>query len=296
MLSEASKFEEEQVRQRAYPVLLSSVLCLLSICLFAPLAFSAPKSELLPGWSQHNPASTISIDHQPLDQFLTKYRSMGSDGIVLIAYGSVTKEDHTALKTYLESLQEVDVKSLNKPEQFAYWVNLYNTATVDLILQYRPEKSIKDIDISPGFFSSGPWGKTFLKVAGKDLSLDNIEHGILRPLWKDPRTHYVLNCASIGCPDIPPNALQAHGLENSLNKAAQTYINHSRAVRFDSDDSVTLSSIYNWFDDDFGGNKESILDHLKIYANAKNLILLKKVKTISGYRYDWSLNGSSDGS
>lgn len=282
------------MKQSTYSFGLGSLISFLGVIMFISYAQAAPKSELLPGWSEHIPASTISVDHQSFDQFLEKYRSIGPQDIALIAYASVSKEDHASLQSYLTDLQKVETHLLNRQEQFVFWVNLYNSATIDLILRYKPEESIRDINISPGFFSSGPWGKAFLQVRGKELSLDNIEHGILRPLWKDPRTHYVLNCASLGCPDIPERALKTEGLENTLNAAARIYINHPRAVRFNNDQSVTLSKIYDWFESDFGGTRAKTLAHIKAYTDTDEAKRLDQTTAISGYRYDWSLNSTNN--
>lgn len=253
------------------------------------IAFAAPRSELDPYWDKHDPNSTVRIDHSPLTIFLDEYRAIGKDGVARIAYGTVKSEDQKQLNTYLEALQQVPVLSLNKKEQFAYWVNLYNAATLALILEYKPENSIKEINISPGFFSSGPWGKEYLKVEGKLISLNTIEHNILRPLWKDPRTHYVINCASVGCPDIPHKALSAENLDQVLNKAAKIYINHPRGVLVEGSE-VTLSSIYNWFSEDFGTNDTEILNHIRLYADENLLKNLKNATSIENYRYDWDLN------
>ena len=90
----------------------------------------------------------------------------------------------------------------SRDEQLAYWINLYNALTVKVILDHYPVKSILDIDISPGWFSIGPWGKKLVAVEGVEISLDDIEHRILRPIWRDPRIHYALNCAAVGCPNL----------------------------------------------------------------------------------------------
>ncbi|MEP3244031.1 MAG: DUF547 domain-containing protein [Sneathiella sp.] len=257
------------------------------------IAFAAPKSELIPRWQAHDARSQSTIDHSPLKSFLHKYREEGSDGVARLAYTRVSPTDHQSLKKYVERLQTTPVLSLNRNEQYAFWVNLYNAATVDLILDYQPETGIKEINISPGFFSVGPWGKKYLKVEGSEISLNTIEHNILRPIWKDPRTHYVLNCASIGCPDIPADPVQAQGLEQQLEEAARTYINHPRGVLIDQSGSVILSSIYDWFSEDFGDTESAILTHLRRYATEDLKIRLRGVTEIDGYRYDWSLNRST---
>ncbi len=96
---------------------------------------------------------------------------------------------------------------LRRAEQFPFWINLYNALTVKVVLDHYPVEIIRDIDISPGLFADGPWGKKLVTVEGEALSLDDIEHRILRPIWKDPRLHYVLNCAALGVPIFSPGRL-----------------------------------------------------------------------------------------
>src|SRR6185436_17606316 len=135
------------------------------------------------------------------------------------------------LDAYLERLQAVKVMQFSRPEQRAYWANLYNATTVQVILEHYPVESITKINISPGFFAKGPWKKKLLKIEGEEVSLDDIEHRILRPLWKDPRTHYSVNCASVGCPNLLPRAFTAGNMEEMLDEGARTYVNHPRGAR-----------------------------------------------------------------
>ena len=87
-------------------------------------------------------------------------------------------------------------------EQRAFWINLYHALTVRVILSHYPVSGIREIDISPGLFARGPWDRKLIPVEGVELTLNDIEHRILRPIWRDPRVHYALNCASLGCPDL----------------------------------------------------------------------------------------------
>jgi hypothetical protein len=150
-------------------------------------------------------------------------------------------------------------------------------------------ESIKDIDISPGFFSVGPWDKKLVTVEGKELSLNDIEHRILRPLWQDPRIHYAVNCASLGCPNLRRQAYTATTAEEMLRKGAREYINHPRGAKVKKGDLI-VSSIYNWFEEDFGGSEAAVIDHLTQYAAPKLKSRLDGINSIDDYRYDWSLN------
>lgn len=280
----------KSVQDHSFAALVAALFYVLTIS----YAAAAPKSELIPKWEAHNPASQTVINHTALDDFLAKYRYLSADGIAQIRYNRVTEADKTALNAYVRMLEGVAVSDLNRNEQYAYWVNLYNAGTLKVVLDYYPVKSIRDINISPGFFSSGPWGKTFLTVEGNEISLDNIEHGILRPIWRDPRTHYVVNCASIGCPDIPAKALTAANTEDIKEGAARSYINHRRGVRVSEYGDVYASSIYDWFATDFGQNDAEILRHIRKYANPELIQKLSGKTEIEGYSYNWDLNGDPD--
>ena len=170
-------------------------------------------------------------------------------------YASVAPEDRKALKDYLRDLQSLPVSSYNRAEQRAYWINLYNAFTVDLVLSRFSVESIRDINISPGLFARGPWGAKLLTIEGEGLSLDDIEHRILRPIWKDNRVHYAVNCASLGCPNLQAAAYTSDNTEALLEKGAREYVNHPRGVAI-KNGKLYVSSIYVWFQEDFGGSAE----------------------------------------
>ncbi|MGI9411758.1 MAG: DUF547 domain-containing protein, partial [Hyphomicrobiaceae bacterium] len=129
-------------------------------------------------------------------------------------------------------------------------------------------------------------------VAGQDLSLDDIEHGILRPIFRDPRVHYAVNCASIGCPNLRLAAFTGANLEKELDAGARDYINSPRGLVFRGG-KTTASSIYKWFQEDFGGNQAGVLAHVKKYANNKVKAKLAKTRQIDDFAYDWGLNDVS---
>ncbi len=260
---------------------------------FGPaLATAAPVAELWERWTAHDPTSTRKIDHVVWDDFLLRFRTLGPDGIARVDYGAVLEEDHAILASYIDQLAETAVSTLARPEQFAFWVNLYNALTVKVVLDAYPVDTIRDIDISPGLLSNGPWGKELVKVEGEDLSLDDIEHRILRPIWRDPRMHYVVNCASIGCPNLPEAALTAETVEAELDAASRAFVNHPRAVRVEQD-GLRVSSIYHWFKEDFGGDDAGVIAHLRRYADGPLAEAMGDVRSISGHGYDWALNDAA---
>ena len=212
------KFENKPLRKSRFIFPLSSLAFFAGVALLA--IFGAPQADLWPKWQKHDPASAQKIDHSAWDKWLKKYLvAPHPSGINRVRYGSVAPEDRKALKSYLENLQSLPISAYNGAEQKAYWINLYNALTVEMILSRYPVESIRDIGISPGLFSRGPWDAKLLTIEREKLSLNDIEHRILRPIWKDARVHYAVNCASLGCPNLQLVAFTAENTETCLKKA-----------------------------------------------------------------------------
>ncbi|WP_420404003.1 DUF547 domain-containing protein [Nisaea sp.] len=256
-------------------------------------ALAAPKADLWERWAAQDPESDIVPDHAVWDAFLSRYVRTGADGIARVIYGAVTEADRAALRSYVSTLVATPVSRLSRREQLPFWVNLYNALTVGLILEHYPVASIRDIDISPGFFADGPWGKTLVAIEGEDISLDDIEHRILRPVWRDPRIHYAVNCASLGCPDLQAKAMTSANAELFLEDGATAYINHPRGARIEGG-KLIVSSIYDWFEEDFGDSDAGVIAHLKRYAKDDLAMALESVTRISDDAYDWRLNDVSE--
>lgn len=251
------------------------------------LAHAAPKSNLWAKWQAHNTGSSIKINHSAWDAFLKKYTTK-TDELVRVKYSAVTQADKQALNAYLNQLSHQIVTKLNRKEQMAFWINAYNALTVKTVLDAYPVSSIRKIKLG-GIFSSGPWSKKLITVEGAKLSLNDIEHRILRPIWKDPRVHYAVNCASIGCPNLQRQAFTASNVDSLLNNGARDYINSTRGVRVSGND-ITASSIYKWFKEDFGNNDADIIAHWLQYARPALKSALAGKISIDRYQYNWSLN------
>ena len=240
---------------------------------------AAPKSDLWDHWTAHQLESTLVPDYQIWSDFLRRYLdTSNSDGIHRVDYAGVTAEDQEGLKQYLLRLQKIPVSRLSRIQQLPYWINLYNAFTVYLILEHYPLDSI--VDIRYGFFDFGPWDEKLLQIEDEEVSLNDIEHRILRPIWKDPRLHYALNCASLGCPNLQPESFHPGNVESLLNSGAHNYINHPRGLRFENDDDLLLSKIYDWYADDFGDNEKELLQHLIRYATVSYTHLTLPTKRI----------------
>ncbi|MFT5176690.1 MAG: hypothetical protein ACI8W7_004886 [Gammaproteobacteria bacterium] len=266
-----------------------TLLASLLLSLFCNFALAAPSADLWPRWQSNDPESRQVIDHSPWNELLMQHVRRGDDNTNRVDYASVNDAQRARLSDYIQQLAQTRISECNSHEQKAYWINLYNALTVQVILQHYPVSSIRDIDISPGLFTSGPWGKKLITIEGESLSLDDIEHRILRPIWMDPRIHYALNCASIGCPDLAPKAFAASTLDADLDAAARSFINHPRAVKVDGA-SAKLSSIYDWFKSDFGDQDAALIEHLRTYAAPLLREQLLQVRAVSEHHYDWALN------
>lgn len=252
----------------------------------------APSADLWPRWEQHNAASEARIDFSAWDDLLKRYVRISPDGVNRVDYAGFSAGGKTALDKMIADLTALPVSRYARNQQFAYWINLYNAMTVKVVLDHYPVETIRDIDISPGLFADGPWDKELVSVEGEALSLNDIEHRILRPIWQDPRIHYAVNCASIGCPNLAVDAYDGEKLEAMLDLAARAYINDPRGVSV-TGNKVTLSKIYDWFQEDFGGSTQSVLDHLKRYAAPALAERLNSIGDIQGTGYDWSLNDAA---
>ena len=244
-----------------------------------------PKPALWKKWRTYDALSVVRVDHTAWDNFLVRYVVIGDDGINRVAYARAQKKGKNELHNYLKALRSVDILKLNRTEQMAYWINLYNSLTVRLVLEFYPITSIRDIN--------GAWDRKLIRIDGEKLSLNDIEHRILRPIWRDPRIHYSINCAALGCPNLAQQAYTGQDIEGMLVRAARDYVNHPRGVSI-KDKKLVLSKIYSWYADDFGGEK-GIRHHLTSYSSSALETKLMLSDGIAEYVYDWKLNDASQG-
>lgn len=268
---------------------LSLTLIFVSLLGAAQFAGAAQEAEVIPMWDAADETSNTVIDHGPWQALLDVYLKTGhTSGVHRFDYGALKANaaDRGKLSAYLKSLAGIDPRTLSRDEQMAYWINLYNALTVFVIVPRYPVDSIKEI--KSGIIDFGPWNLELFPLQGVKLTLNHIEHGILRPIWKDPRIHYAVNCASIGCPNLNPEAYRADNLERLLEQGASDYINHPRGAQV-TGGKLVVSSIYDWFKEDFGGTDAGVFAHLKQYARPELLDMLESHDSFDD-EYDWSLN------
>lgn len=266
---------------------------ILSVVLFLGISINSyavsTKSELWSFWVTSNPQSQNVVNNGLYAKFLTKYVYTNADGINFVKYSQVNVIDKEELHNYLIYLSKLKVSDYNKNEQLAYWINLYNALTIYTVLNHMPTTSITKIKLN-GIFSSGPWDAKLIKVENEELSLNDIEHRIIRPIWHDSRTHYALNCASISCPNIQKIPFNGQRINQMLNEDAVTYVNSSRAVTI-KDHKLILSSIYNWYDTDFARDTRGVIAEISKFAHPSLKQQLVKFNEVDKYEYNWSLNG-----
>lgn len=272
------------------PLLKTFFTVVSAILALASPASAAPKPDLWERWQVSDEQSGETISHEAWSNILRSYVVTDHpSGINLFRYGEVSAEDREKIAAYIDMLAGLSPTGLSRREQLPYWINLYNALTVRLILDHFPVGSIREIDISPGLFTDGPWDAKLLEIEGEKVSLNDVEHRILRPIWKDNRIHYAVNCASMGCPDLQPEAFTADNAERLLERGARAYVNHARGVRFEKG-KLRVSSIYAWFEEDFGGSKEGIIKHLLRYAEEPLRSRLADYRKGIADDYNWSLN------
>lgn len=250
-----------------------------------------PSSELISA-DLREAGTQSQISHEAWSVFLQDYTKLGDDGVVRVNYSAVSGEDKQKLETYIADLSNYDASQFTRDAQLAYWINLYNALTVSVILDNYPVDSIREI--RNGLTDFGPWNEKRITVNGRELSLHDIENGIVRPLWPDePRTHYALNCAALGCPNLSQTPYTAENVNQKLQENAVAYVNDSRGVSVTANGDIVASKIYSWYRGDFGGSNEAIISHLRQYADVDLQMALEASKKVDRYAYDWALNDTA---
>lgn len=213
----------------------------------------------------------LAFNHDSWNELLKKY--VDEDGNVNYAR---FKKDIGSLETYLKLLsQNAPSSSWSKNKKLAFYINLYNAATVKLIVDNYPTKSIKDIP--------NRWKKNWISVNGDITSLNDIEHEVLRKM-DEPRIHFAINCASYSCPKLLNAAFTEQNMERLLSKATIDFVNDKKRNQFENG-TAKLSRIFKWYKSDFTNNT-SLLDFINIYLDNP----ISKNAKVEYLDYDWSLN------
>jgi hypothetical protein len=228
-----------------------------------------------------NSTDSKPITHEIWDGLLKKY--VGTDGFV--NYKGFIR-DSAELNRYLKVLESAhpNDKNWTRNEQMAYWINAYNAFTVQLIVRNYPVGSIKDIKRGLAFVNS-VWDIQFIHIQGFTYDLNNIEHNILRPIYKDARVHAAVNCASYSCPKLRPEAFTAARLDAQLDDAMAGFINDPVRNRI-TPQKAELSEIFKWFKGDFERDSKSLRDFINRFSTVK----ITDQTEITHIDYNWKLN------
>jgi hypothetical protein len=225
-------------------------------------------------------ATLVSVDNSIYADLLDKYVDKGR-----VDYDGFKKEE-ARLDNYLKLLEGVRSAELSRDERFAFYTNAYNAWTIKLILSKYPEiESIKDL----GSLFKSPWKRKIVRIDGEVLTLDNVEHDILRPRFKDARVHFVINCAAHSCPPLGDEPLRGTDLDTQLDEATRKFINNPKRNYLD-ENILYVSKIFKWFAEDFNDDLISFIVRYAKDEFEKNLEASKDRIKVKYLPYDWSLN------
>ncbi len=238
------------------------------------------------------PVAGQSFDHSAFDALLKRHVVNG-----MVDYDAFKREP--SFDAYLSALANTDPGVLPRDEELALWINAYNAYTIQLINKHGERESIRNINKTLFFKFNGPWDESLATVGGKSYTLDHIEHKIIRPEFKEPRIHFALVCAAMGCPPLRREAYTGDKLDAQLREQGMIFITASpNKTRVDVASKILYhSSIFGYYKDDFGGSIKAMAQYLSLWfppGSAERALLasgdFKAVET----EYDWTLNSQEN--
>ncbi|MCI0652815.1 MAG: DUF547 domain-containing protein [Planctomycetes bacterium] len=262
------------------PMLPCALLCLIAAC--SVPAASVKKGPLTDQVQAGIRSGTGTFEHSELDALLVSMVTAAGR----VEYAKL-KSERAKLQSYLARLDGADLSALSREHLLALLINAYNAYTIDLILEHYPLASIKDV---PG---GTPWKLEFCKLGGNTVSLDFIEHNLLRPseLFGDPRIHFAVNCASIGCPLLRRGAYRGEEIDKQLDESIRNCMADPRYLSV-SDRTVKVTKVLQWFAGDFKDKYGSVSKFLLPYVTGEAAAILEQEGdgALDYLDYDWSLN------
>jgi len=222
--------------------------------------------------------SNAAVDHSPWNALLARY----VDDNGRVAYRDLQANDRAVFAGYLATLAQAQLAGMSETEEKAFWINAYNAAIVNGVLQGYTAENILGRKRLFSWYT--------LPVAGEERSPDEIEHQILRKKFHDPRIHFAIVCASTSCPKLRREAYVPDRLDQQLDEAARAFINDPARNRIDAQQ-VALSQIFQWFAEDFVRDAGSVPGFVQRFvANDKRAILSAKSGDLRYLEYNWTLN------
>ena len=222
------------------------------------------------------PATALGFDHKPLDAILRAHVRGGR-----VDYAGIKARDADKLAAYVKAVGSASVSGMSKNAKLAFYLNAYNALVIKAVVDRWP--GITSVMKVPGFFKSKRY-----KVAGRTVTLDQLENKVIRPTFKEPRIHFALVCAARSCPPLPSRAFSASGLDKTLDRLARSFINSSRGVQV-SGDTIRVSRLFEWYAGDFVAAAGSVGKFLARYHKT-HADKLKAATKLDYLNYDWALN------
>lgn len=228
-----------------------------------------------PVWADE-PPSVVSLEAS-WDELLSRFRTR--DGLVRYEAWRADADALRQLDSLVESIASPSFVGASRNEQLASLVNAYNVLVIREVLRRWPTSNVLEEN---GFFDG-----VVHRVGGRDVTLNQLEHEWIRPTFQEPRVHFVLNCASRGCPPLPSRALRASELERTLDTATRTFVRANTRV---DGDAVRVSQLFEWFAEDFGG-PEGVRPFVARYLEGETArTVSEESRTIVFDPYDWAIN------
>ncbi|WP_411280217.1 DUF547 domain-containing protein [Gemmatimonas sp.] len=247
---------------------------------------TAAVSRVLPSQTVSAVGSAPAVDHSAWNTMLAAYVTDG-----LVDYNAFQRDPRFA--AYLAQLHRVQAATLPRNEQLAYWINVYNAYTIELLNSRRERKSIRRINKVLGVTLKSPWAESIVNADGRTLTLDAVEHEIIRKQFKEPRIHVALVCAALGCPPLRSEAFTADRLNTQLDDQARRFLAQSAKNRVDvRSRTVYGSPIFTWYREDFGGSLEGVGAFWAKYlppGPAQDVLRSGKFQWVDT-DYDWKIN------
>ncbi len=232
--------------------------------------------------------SAPPFDHSAFDALLREHVDQG-----LVDYDAFARSEEFRL--YLERLATAELDELSEADRLAFWINVYNAYTIQLINAHEERKSIRNINKALGFLTlKGPWSEKMVHAASRTLTLDEVEHEIIRKQFDEPRIHFAVVCAALGCPPLRSEAYTGTHLEEQLEDQTRLFLR--RSPENNSVDvakgTVWVSPILIWYKDDFGGSDEALGRFLaRHWPDGPQKALLESGRfRLRKTPYDWALN------
>ncbi len=236
--------------------------------------------------------STPPPEHAAFDALLRQNVDEG-----LVDYDAFARSE--AFGRYLEQLATTNLDGLSEADRLAFWINVYNAYTIQLVNSHQERESIRNINKTLGFLRlKGPWSEEMVRAAGRTLSLDDVENEVIRRQFDEPRIHFALVCAALGCPPLRSEAYTGTLLEEQLEDQARLFLRDSPEKNSvdTAEETVWVSPILVWYRDDFGGNDQALGRFLgRYWPDGPEKALLESGRfRLSETEYDWALNSARD--